>query len=101
VYKAAFWIIAYLVHDQNLLARIREEIAPAIEGDSVNMNHLTENCPRLESLFNEVLRVNSAGALAREVIAPTCFAGKMLRKGMKLMVIKKLFSQVSHADFMA
>ncbi|PQE12390.1 cytochrome P450 protein [Rutstroemia sp. NJR-2017a BVV2] len=76
VYKAAFWIIAYLVHDQSLLARIREEVAPAIEGESVNLNHLTENCPRLESLFNEVLRVNSAGALAREVIAPTMFAAQ-------------------------
>ncbi|PQE17132.1 cytochrome P450 protein [Rutstroemia sp. NJR-2017a BBW] len=85
VYKAAFWIIAYLVHDQSLLARIREEVAPAVEGESVNLNHLTENCPRLESLFNEALRVNSAGALAREVIAPTLFAGKMLRKGTKLM----------------
>ncbi|PQE22380.1 cytochrome P450 protein [Rutstroemia sp. NJR-2017a WRK4] len=86
VYKAAFWIIAYLVHDQSLLARIREEVAPAVKGESVNLNHLTENCPRLESLFNEVLRVNSAGALAREVIAPTLFAGKMLRKGTKLMI---------------
>lgn len=88
MYKAAFWMIAYLVHRPALLSQIRAEINPAInvDGEIVDLKYLTEKCPRLESLFNEVLRLNSAGALAREVIAPTIFDGKLLKKGTKLMV---------------
>lgn len=85
-------MIAYLVHNQELLGRIRAEVAPAIDadGDTVDLKYLTEKCPRLEALFNEVLRLNSAGALVREVIAPTLFDGKMLLKGTKLMVIRAI-----------
>ncbi|KAF7926274.1 uncharacterized protein EAE98_006569 [Botrytis deweyae] len=88
VYKAAFWAIAHIVHRPELLAQIRAEIAPAIgtNGESVDLKYLTEDCPRLEAFFNEVLRINSAGALAREVITPTLFSGKILAKGTKLMI---------------
>ncbi|KAJ8068358.1 hypothetical protein OCU04_003920 [Sclerotinia nivalis] len=88
VYKATFWTIAYLVHQRELLDHIRAEVAPAVDvaGETVDLKYLAEKCPRLEALFNEVLRVNSAGALAREVIAPTLFDGKMLAKSTKLMI---------------
>ncbi|KAI9640837.1 hypothetical protein NHQ30_010678 [Ciborinia camelliae] len=88
VYKATFWMIAYLVHNQELLGRIRTEVAPAIDvdGETVDLQYLTEKCPRLEAFFNEILRVYSAGALAREVVAPTFFGGKMLQTGTKLMI---------------
>lgn len=46
-----------------------------------------EHCPRLEALFNEVLRVVLASALMREVIGPTIIGGKVLRPGMKLIVV--------------
>ncbi|KAF7879662.1 uncharacterized protein EAF02_007832 [Botrytis sinoallii] len=88
VYKAAFWAIAHIVHRPELLTQIRAEIAPAIgtNGETVDLKYLTEDCPRLEAFFNEVLRINSAGALAREVITPTFFSGKILAKGTKLMI---------------
>ncbi|ESZ99491.1 hypothetical protein SBOR_0056 [Sclerotinia borealis F-4128] len=82
--------IAYLIHSQELPGRIRAEVAPAvyIDGETVNLKYLTEKCPRLEALdlFNEVLRVNSADALAHEVIAPILFDGKMLLEGTKFMI---------------
>ncbi|KAM0161258.1 hypothetical protein ACHAPG_002461 [Botrytis cinerea] len=88
VYKAAFWAIAYIVHKPELLDNLRAEVAPAVgtDGETVNLKYLTEDCPRLEAFFNEVLRVNSAGALAREVVTPTLFSGKVLAKGTKLMI---------------
>lgn len=88
VYKAAFWTIAYLVHTPKLLDRIRTEVAPALTVDqgTVNPKYLTEKCPCLEAFFNEVLRLNSAGAFAREVIMPTIFDGNMLLKGTKLIL---------------
>ncbi|KAM0169429.1 hypothetical protein ACHAPF_009998 [Botrytis cinerea] len=88
VYKAAFWAIAYIVHKPELLDNLRTEVAPAVgtDGETVNLKYLTEDCPRLEAFFNEVLRVNSAGALAREVVTPTLFSGKVLAKGTKLMI---------------
>lgn len=93
MYKAAFWAIAHIVHRPELLAQIRAEIAPAmgIDGEAVDLKYLTEDCPRLEAFFNEVLRINSAGALAREVMTPTLFSGKVLAKGTKIMVSKRLF----------
>ncbi|TGO32885.1 hypothetical protein BHYA_0281g00080 [Botrytis hyacinthi] len=88
VYKAAFWAIAHIVHIPELLAQIRAEIAPAMgtDGETVDLKYLTEDCPRLEAFFHEVLRINSAGALAREVTTPTLFSGNVLAKGTKLMI---------------
>ncbi|KAF7897891.1 uncharacterized protein EAF01_008857 [Botrytis porri] len=88
VYKAAFWAIAHIVHSPELLDHIRAEVAPAIgaDGETLDLNYFTKECPRLEGFFSEVLRTNSAGVLAREVITPTLFNGKVLAKGTKLMI---------------
>ena len=93
MYKAAFLAIAYIVHKPELLDNLRAEVAPAVgtDGETVNLKYLTEDCPRLEAFFNEVLRVNSAGALAREVVTPTLFSGRLLAKGTKLMVSKRYY----------
>lgn len=90
MYKAAFWAIAYIVNKPELLDHLRAEINPAIgtDAETVNLKYLTEDCPRLEAFFNEVLRVNLAGVLAREVVTPILFRWKVLAKGTKLMVNK-------------
>ncbi|TGO63215.1 hypothetical protein BCON_0014g00040 [Botryotinia convoluta] len=88
VYMATFWAIAQIVHRPDLLGQILAEIGPGIrtDGETVDLKYLTEDCPRLEAFFYEVLRINSAGALAREVMAPTLFSGKVPAKGTKLMI---------------
>jgi hypothetical protein len=48
-----------------------------------------EKCPRLEALFDEILRVNLASALARQIVAPTVIGGKVLHAGTRIIVLSR------------
>ena len=86
MHKVTFWILAYLGHQPKLLESIRKETAPGIVDDSPNVSHLTENCPLLESVFLEVLRLVMASSLMRHVTEPPIIGGKILEKGNNVMV---------------
>ena len=86
MYRVAFWLVAYVAHDAELLTTIREEIRPAISTDGVDTQYLMDKCPWLEATFNELLRVVSEGTLAREIVSPTVIGGKTLAKGHKVIV---------------
>jgi cytochrome P450 len=86
LYKLTFWLVAHLVHDQVLLEQIREEVSPAIQGDQVDETRLLEQCPKLESLIDETLRLTVTSSLARVIMEPTVVGGKMLQPGNKIMV---------------
>ncbi|KAL8762523.1 MAG: hypothetical protein Q9184_001483 [Pyrenodesmia sp. 2 TL-2023] len=86
VHKVTFWIFAYLAHDPNLLERIREETAAGVANDAPNVPFLTEQCPQLESLFLEVLRLKMSSSLMRHVTEPTVLGGKVLAKDHNVMV---------------
>lgn len=86
VYKLAFWAMAYMVFDKALLQQIRDEVTPAVHGDSVDETHLLENCPKLSSLLDETLRLIVNSSLARVIIEPTVVGGKLLQPGNKIMV---------------
>ncbi|MCJ1414946.1 hypothetical protein MMC32_001276 [Xylographa parallela] len=85
VHKVTFWVIAHLVFNPALLQAIREETAPGIVNDVPNSKYLSESCPRLQSIFYEVLRMETASSLMRFVTAPTVLGGKILRKGNNVM----------------
>ena len=86
LYKLAFWLLSHLVHNSALLEQIREEILPAVQGKQVDETYLLEQCPRLESLVSETLRLTVTSSLARVVMEPTVVGGKMLKPGNKIMV---------------
>jgi hypothetical protein len=52
-YKLAFWLLAHLAFDPALQEEIRQEIFPAVNGNTVHETYLLEKCPKLDSLFNE------------------------------------------------
>jgi hypothetical protein len=81
-------MIAQLAFDPKLLDDIRTEVSPAMKHGELDEQYLHENCPKLESLVSEVLRMTVASALVREVIAPTNVGGKILMPGSKLLVRK-------------
>jgi cytochrome P450 len=85
-YRLAFWLIAHLVHNPPLLDQIRQEVLPAVEGRTINETYLLEQCPKLDSLFNEILQLTVSSSLARVIIQPTVVVGKLLKPGNKLMV---------------
>lgn len=81
-----FWIFAYLVHNPELLESIRTETTPGIVHDVPDVPYLTGQCPKLEALFLEILRLKMSSSLMRYVTDPTIVGGKLLRKGNNVMV---------------
>ena len=83
--------MAYILVDPNLHASIRAETSPAIRQDSdttniVDLSYLTSQCPRLEAVFNEALRLNAASISLRYVTEPTIINNKLLRAGSKVIM---------------
>ena len=81
-----FWILAYLVHNPELLESIRLETMPGVVHDVPHDSYLMEQCPKLEALFLEVLRLEMSSSLMRYVTEPTIIGGKLLKKGNNVMV---------------
>jgi hypothetical protein len=86
-YKLAFWLLAHLVFDPALQEQIRQEVLSAVHGDIVDETYLLEQCPKLESLFNEMLRLTVSSSLARVVTETAAVGAKTLKSGNKIMVI--------------
>lgn len=85
VYKAAFWTISHIVYDETLSKSIRAELLPAYREGRVDTSYL-DQCPLLESLINEVLRLTVATALLRDVISPTTLRDVTIPPGSKVLV---------------
>jgi cytochrome P450 len=82
----AFWVVAHLVYDPNLMEQIRQEVLPAIRGNTIDDRFLSEQCPKLDSLIGETLRLTVASSLARVVTDSCLLSGKILHPGNKIMV---------------
>ena len=95
VYKLAFWTIAHLSQNPKLLEHIRQEILPAVKGQSIDEKFLLEDCPKLDSLVSETLRMTVTSSLARVMLATTVVGGKTLHKGRKIMVCTRSRSSIS------
>ena len=50
------------------------------------MEHLTNNCPLLDSVLSEVLRLYTSSASMRYIDADTSIGSKVLRKGRRIMI---------------
>ncbi|KAL4883814.1 cytochrome P450 [Aspergillus karnatakaensis] len=80
-YKAAFWVLAYILSDPELRESVREETAPAVGADGkIDWNYLAKQCPRLLSIYHETLRLIKRDVIVRQVVRDTTLAGKRLRK---------------------
>lgn len=87
-YRLCFWCLAHLLFDRALLAAIRAEIQPAFDrtADTLDMPYLLDRCPRLASLYEEVLRVANDPIGARVVRRGVAVGGKTLRPGRRLLM---------------
>lgn len=79
-------MVSYIVYDRRLLEAIREEIVPAVSGDRVHHHYLNKECPHLDSLFAEVLRISVSMPLVRHITDDTVIGGSTFRKGNNVMV---------------
>jgi cytochrome P450 len=74
------------VHNPGLLESIRAEVLPAATGTQVDERYISEKCPKLDSLINEVLRLYATSGLIREVITPTVVGSKTLETNSMVLV---------------
>ncbi|PYH98110.1 cytochrome P450 [Aspergillus ellipticus CBS 707.79] len=80
-YKAAFWVLSYILYDPQLRKQVRQETAPAVGPDGgLDMAYLVDRCPRLSSIYHEVLRLTKRDVVFRQVVRDTQIGGKHLRK---------------------
>ncbi|KAI9688927.1 MAG: hypothetical protein M1820_010208 [Bogoriella megaspora] len=86
-YKFCFWSLCHILADSNLHAAIRAEIFPDPTSSSQpTMTHLLSNCPTLDSVLSEVLRLYTSSASMRYIDADTTIGNKVLRKGRRIMI---------------
>ncbi|KAK4206940.1 cytochrome P450 [Rhypophila decipiens] len=99
-YNTAFWILATLLYDENLMRLVEKETAAAwkpgemsssgISGsndsEQLDIKYLCSNSPQLSALFYETLRLRNGAAALREVTKPTVIGGKMLQPGSSVMI---------------
>jgi len=74
-------MVAYILFDPALHALIREEVRPAVKPDGINMHVLVNNCPQLQSVFYEAMRLTKRDIGIRKVVRPTLLGGKLLSSG--------------------
>ena len=85
-YKLCFWILSYALHDEKLLASIRDEVGPVVNEGLTSLEYRLEHCARLDSVYNEVLRLTASSSSIRTVLSTTEIGGKQLRSGTKVLI---------------
>lgn len=86
-YRGCFWALTHLLHDESLLALIREEINPAFTTSSAtpNMAYLLDHCPLLASFYDEVIRITVDPIAVRVTSSEVTIGGKTLQPGRKVL----------------
>ncbi|KAI1657937.1 cytochrome P450 [Daldinia decipiens] len=86
--KAPFWLLSYLIFDQDLMKLIQAETRPALQNNGVDIAYLldSQTCPRLNSIWDEMTRLTAFAASVRFLTRDIELGGKILRKGNRLMM---------------
>lgn len=72
----SFWIFAHLLYNPDILQLVREEVAAGMANGVSIMRYLTEQCPWLEAVYHEVLRLYAGSSLMRDVTEDTVIGVK-------------------------
>lgn len=78
--------MSYLLHDPTLLNSIQEETKPAFDGGKVEMACLLNSSPRLNALFDEVLRLTNSSSSVRSVVSEAVVGNFIFRAGTKVII---------------
>ena len=78
--------MSYILFDPALLTALRAETSFAFIDGSLNLAHLINNCPYLNAVFLETLRITSGALSARKVVAPTPLGNRVLGSGNTILI---------------
>ena len=82
-------MLAYMMFEPDLLDMVRDETSPAFRGGdskSPDIKYLDERCPKLNSIWNETVRLSASSSSVRYVTEDTIVGGKILRKGNRVVI---------------
>lgn len=79
-------MLDHLLYSPDILQLVREEVVVGMAKGVLDMRYLTEQCPWLEAVYHEVLRLKPGSSLMRDVTEDTVIGGKDLKKGNRIMV---------------
>ncbi|KAK8026494.1 cytochrome P450 [Apiospora marii] len=85
-YNISFWVLAHLLFDESLKDLVRQETEAAWHTGQLDIKYLCANCPNLEAIFNETLRLNGGAMVSRVVLHETNVGGKVLRAGNTILI---------------
>ncbi|KAI9660714.1 MAG: hypothetical protein M1821_010066 [Bathelium mastoideum] len=84
--KVGFWIFAHVIFQPELGTIIRAETAPALRSDgSIDTEYLVKECPKLNSIWLETLRLSASSTAVRYIVEDTKVGETVLPKGNALM----------------
>jgi hypothetical protein len=86
-HKVGFWILAHLLHDTSYHARVQKEIDAAYSGPETepDMSVLLTECPYLDAIWYETMRLYNATSAIREASIPCVVGGRTIHVGDQLV----------------
>lgn len=87
-YKICFWLLAHVLFDQQLYDTVCSETAACFPSklQEPDLPRLMSQCPRMEALWHECLRLGSASASVRHVTKTCVINGKRYEEGGQIMI---------------
>jgi len=84
--KVGYWIFSHLIFQPELADMVRNETAPAFRSDgSIDTEYLVKECPHLNSIWLETLRLSASSTAVRYIVEDTRIGDTVLPKGNALM----------------
>ncbi|KAI4200986.1 MAG: hypothetical protein LQ350_003555 [Teloschistes chrysophthalmus] len=86
VNNAAFWVLAHILHDEQLRISVKQEVEAAWESKHLDVKLLCAHAPVLDRTFHECLRLKAGAMMGRKVLAPTRIGNKILKTGGTVLI---------------
>ena len=83
-----FWALTYLLFNTDEFKAMRNQTQSAIRSDTtIPFSHLSIDCPRLDAILSEYLRIYNATSLTRIVAEPTTVGRNRLSPGSRVIYL--------------
>ena len=86
-------MLSYILFTPGLINRLRTESSPAYQNGEIDVDYVMTQCPLLESVYHETLRLCNGALSARKTIAPTHLRDKVLKSNSTIIIP---FRQLHH-----
>ncbi|KAF4626588.1 hypothetical protein G7Y89_g11570 [Cudoniella acicularis] len=85
-YRLGFWMLSYILFDKELHTALKTEIGRAYRDRKLDVAFLLTDCPKLDAVYQETLRLTSGALSARKIIRPLDIGGKLLEPPSTILI---------------